>query len=300
MKKHLALISSLFLLAACHTVTLEEPEIGNGTETGSKCMNFVYRGFSMTEIDGYDIPSSAYTKAATDKKYTDNLLLGIFDMDGMLIDTIQYQGKDDTTVQYGTFSHILKYGKYTVLAMGWDGTQKCLVHSLDSISFSDNWVPNTFLCRQNIIVSDAYSDTRELSLKRCVARFMLYLEDDIYPEQVSTIKFSISGAGNTLNSENRHCTHIRSFDREIPVNIAPSQIKSVYANCFLPSDSANIAIDISAYDANGETVTRKSFSNVPAKINYSTNYTGNFFNYSLGNSNITFDTEFDGEINMDF
>lgn len=300
MKKHLTLILSLFLLAACHTVTFEEPEIGNGTETGSKRMNFVYKGFSMTEIDGFDAPNSVSTKTTTDKKYTDNLLLGIFDMDGTLIDTIQYQSKDDTTIQYGNFSHVLKYGKYTILALGWNGNQECHVHSLDSIYFSENWVPNTFLCRQNIIVSDAYSDTRELTLKRCIARFMLHLEDDIYPEQLSTIKFSISGAGNTLNSENRHCTHIQSFYREIPVNIAPSQIKSVSVNCFLPSDSASIAIDISAYGANGEVVTHKSFSNVPAKINYSTNYYGNFFNYSLGNSNITFDTEFEGEINMDF
>lgn len=300
MKKSISLVIPFLLLASCHTVTFEEPEIGNGTETGSKCMNFVYRGFSMTEIDGNEIYESLGTKAAVSKKYTDNLLFGIFDMDGTLIDTIQYQSKADTTIEYGTFSHVLKYGRYTVLAMGWDGSQKCHVHSMDSIYFSENWVPHTFLCRKNIVVNDTYSDTREISLKRCVSRFMLYLEDEVYPEQISMIKINISGAGSTLDSETRHCTHIQSFEREIPVDIAPSKIKSLTSYCFLPTDSANIGIEICAFDANGEIITSRTFNDVPAKINFSTNYTGNLFNYHSGSSDIAIETEFDGDINVDF
>lgn len=300
MKKNILLLLSLLLLASCQTVTFEDIDADGGGETGSKCMNFVYHGFSMTEIDGNEIGETIGTKAATDKKYTDNLLLGIFDMDGTLVDSIQYQSKNDTTIQYGNFSHVLKYGRYIVLAMGWDGSQKCHVHSLDSIYFSENWVPNTFLCRKNIIVNDTYSDTREISLKRCVSRFMLYLEDEVYPEQVSKITINISGAGSTLDSESQHCTHVQSFEREIPVNIAPSKIKSLTSYCFLPTDSANIGIEICAVDADGEIVTSRKFNDVPAKINYSTNYTGNFFNYYSGNSDIAIEAEFEGEINVHF
>ena len=299
------LISSLFLIvllfSSCQKMSFDENEVGS--ESRTKCMTFRFGGFTMTGIEEIqnDDPDSEESRAATNQtNYSDNLLLGIFDMDGCLIDSIQYQYKKDTNTNYGTFTHTLKYGKYTVLAIGWNGEQQCHVHSLDSICFSEKWVPNTFLCRQNFIVNDSYSDTRTLVLKRCVARFMLSFKDEIIPSDLDKFTMDISGAGNTLNSGTRHCSKIETYQRVIDVDIAPSLVKSISSFCFLPLDSAGVNIDVVAYNKDGDTISSKSFSNVPMKINYSTNFIGNFYNFASGTDEITFATDFDGEFVHEF
>lgn len=292
-------ISSLLLfsllLFSCQKMTFEEVEADN--ESGTMCMTFKFGGFSLTGIEEMQ-PDDVYESRATTSQsnYTDNLLLGIYDMTGNLIDSIQYQKKSETSTNYGTFSHTLKYGKYTILAIGWNGDQVCHVNGLDSIYFSENWVPNTFLARKNIVVDDSYSDTRTITLKRCVAKFMISFKDEIVPDNLKRFTIDISGAGNTLNSENRHCSQIQNFQREVLVDIAPSMVKTLTSYCFLPQDSAGVTVDIVAYDSNGDTISHKNFTNVPMKINYSTNYAGNFYNFASGTESIAFETEFDGEI----
>ena len=201
---------------------------------------------------------------------------------------------------YGTFTRTLDYGKYTILALGWNGNQKCIVHNLDSITFSEGWVPNTFLCRQNIIVSDSYSNTRTLTLRRCIARFMLYFKDTRIPQETSEFIINISGVGNSLNSETRHCTTTEDITRTIPVTIDPSKIKSLTTYCFLPADSTSVSVNIVAKDTIGETISERTFEEVPMKINYSTNYTGNFFTISDITTSITFEIDFDGDFNHEF
>lgn len=299
MKKLTAFILLTVCFISCHKMSFDDNETGNESKT--RCMYFRFGGFTMTGMEEMSPDDNSESRTSTNQaNYTDNMLLGIFDTDGNIVDSIQYQSKDDSNTSYGSFSHTLKYGKYTVLAIGWNGTQKCHVASLDSIYFSENWVPNTFLCRQNFIVNDTYSDTRTLTLRRCVAKFVLSFKDEIIPNDLSHFTIDISGAGNTLNSETRHCTHIQDFSRKIPVDISPTKIKSLTSYCILPKDSAGITIDIVAYDSNGDTVSHKNFTQVPMKINYSTNYTGNFYNFASATDDLSFETAFDGEFNHNF
>lgn len=293
------LLLAIFVLTSCQKITFSENETDENTLT--RCMYFHLGGFTMTGMEEMDPNDASESRATTNQtNYTDNLLLGIFDIDGNVIDSIQYQRKSDTNPSYGSFSHTLKYGKYTVLAIGWNGDQECHVQNLDSIYFSENWVPNTFLCRQNFIVNDTYSDTRRLTLKRCVAKFVLSFKDEIIPDDLDYFTFTFSGAGNTINSETLHCTHIQEFSRRIDVNTEPSKIKTLNSYCFLPNDSAGTTIDIVAFDSKGDTVSHKNFTEVPMKINYSTNYMGNFYNFASATDDVTFETEFDGEINHEF
>ena len=296
-------ITSLLFLAlalySCQKMTFEGNE--NPNNYGTKNMSFKLGGFNMSGLEEIESDNSSESRAATTQNdYTDNLLLGIYDMNGNLIDDIQYQNKSESDINYGTFSHTLKYGKYTIIAMGWNGTQQCNVHSLDSITFSEEWVPNTFLCRQNIIVSESYSETRTLSLKRCVARFKMILKDDSIPQELNSFVINFSGAGNSLNSKTQHCANITDFYRTIPININPSKIKDISAYCFLPEDCTEINISVTAYNANDSVITSKTFNNVPMKINYSTNYTGIYFPIGSISESVVFETEFDGEFNSEF
>ena len=299
--KHIksSLLLLVILLTSCQKISFNENETGEIQNT--RCMYFHLGGFTMTGMEEMDPHDASESRASTNQaNYTDNLLLGIFDNDGNVIVSIQYQRKSDTNPSYGSFSHTLKYGKYTVLALGWNGTQECHVHSLDSIYFSEDWVPNTFLCRQNFIVNDTYSDTRSLTLKRCVAKFVLSFKDEIIPNDLAYFTLKFSGAGNTINSETRHCTHIQDFSRKLDVKTEPSKIKALTSYCFLPEDSATTTVDIIAFDSKGDTVSHKNFTNVPMKINYSTNYMGNFYNFASATDDISFETAFDGEFNHDF
>ena len=100
---------------------------------------------------------------------------------------------------------------------------------------------------------------------------MLSFKDEIIPSDLDKFTMDISGAGNTLNSGTRHCSKIETYQRVIDVDIAPSLVKSISSYCFLPLDSAGVNIDVVAYNKDGDTISSKSFSNVPMKINYSTN-----------------------------
>ena len=300
MKQYISsLLFLAFALCSCQKMTFEENEFPN--ESGTITMSFKLGGFSMSSFEEMQSDGSSESRAATNQNnYTDNLLLGIYDMDGNLVDNIQYQNKTENTDDYGTFSHTLQYGKYTILAIGWNGTQECEVHSLDNITFNEGWVPNTFLCRQNIVVSESYSDTRTLILKRCVARFKMILKDKSIPKELNKFVVSFSGAGNTLNSETRHCVNATDFSKTISVNIDPSRITDISTYCFLPEDSTSININVTAYDADNSVIADRTFNNVPMQINYSTNYSGIYFPMDEISGSIDFDTEFEGEINSNF
>lgn len=299
MNKFTILSAFALLLTSCQVVSFDDEEDNTGRGKGEKAMYFrltTNQNYDIVEITDND--EDATRTAAKDA--TDHLLLGIYDEQGNLVDTITYQHKDDSTLpSYGTFNHTLKYGKYTLLALGWNGTQKCTVHRPDSISFSEGWAPQTFLCRQNIVVSESFSDTRSLSLKRCIAKFTIVLKDEIKPEGISNFVFSFSGAGNTLNSETRHCTRIKDFSRIISTS-PTTKIKTVTSYCFLPSDSTGISINVVAHDASGNVLADKTFADVPMKINYDTRYSGNLFSIGSTNTSIEVETEYDGEINIGF
>lgn len=307
MKKITILSALVFLLASCQVVNFDDEENNNNPAKGEKTMHFRLTPYSMNNLD--EIPNgnadmtadSNNPTRATSPNATDHLLLGIYDDKGNLVDTIVYQDKDDTTLPtYGTFTHTLKFGKYTLLALGWNGNQKCTVHRPDSISFSEDWAPHTFLCRQNIVVSESYSDTRSLSLKRCVAKFTLKFKDANIPQEISDFIISFSGAGCTLNSETKYCAQQKDFTRTIPVTIDPSKVKSLTSYCFLPSDSTGLSINVTARDTDGNTLENRTFENVPMKINYETKYSGYYFQVGSIEGSVDFDTNYDGEFNAEF
>ncbi len=313
MRTSTILYALVILFASCQSMSFEEEENTGNTAKGEKTMHFRLT-YSMSNLDelpnsnddivttGEDSDEAPTRASSSQQNTTDHLLLGIYDTQGNLVDTIIYQDKDDPTLSntYGTFTHTLKYGKYTIMALGWNGSQKCTVHRPDSISFSEDWVPQTFLCHQNIVVSDSYSDTRSLSLRRCVAKFTLKFKDASMPQELSEFTLRFSGAGCTLNGTTKYCAEQKDFTRTIPVTIDPSNVKSISAYSFLPSDSTGLTLNITARDANGITLGERTFEDVPMKINYETKYSGNFFPYGALDGAFEFDTDYDGEFNIEF
>lgn len=303
MKKTTVLSVFGIIMASCQVVTFEDDSTAVNPPTGEKTMHFKLNTYSMDSMD--EIPDDddgtrnaqgVLTRAAI-QNATDHIILGIYDAQNKLVDTLICQNKSDNNLpNYGTITHTLKYGKYSILALGWNGDQKCIVHRHDSISFSEDWVPHTFLCRQNIVVSESFSDTRSLSLRRCVAKFTIKFDDKFIPEDLSYFVTRFSGGGCTLNSETKYCAEIQEVTRKLPLTMEPSKLKELSSYCFLPSDGANIVVNVTAYDANDSILANRTFEKVPMKINYITTYTGNFFNYGNVEGNVDFDITYDGDI----
>lgn len=302
MKKNFLLAPLLLLLAACQTMTFDSSDDdgkGNNETTATRLMHFRLSGLSMTSFEELTEDKDVVANAASARQNgTDHILFAIYDKDGNAVDTVTYQDKDDAS--YGTFSRTLKYGTYTIIALGWNGSQQCNIERPDSIFFNEGWVPHTFLCRQNIIVNGTYSDTRTLSMKRCVSRFVINFEDKNRPQEIKDFVVTFIGAGNALNSETRLCPQRQDFSRTVISNIDPSKITSLTTYCFLPEESTTIDINVVAHDSQGKVVGERKFNDVPVRINYSTNYSGTFFPFDSATGSVTFEQDFDGEITGTF
>lgn len=290
----ICLISVLITALSCQSTSLDD--VSEDT-AGKKVMHFNVKGYTITNFESTTDVASSQTKAASTTDVTDNLLLGVFDKDGNMVGepTIQAKGDED----YGTFSYTLNYGRYTILAIGWNGTMTCNVNSLNNISFSEQWVPHAFMSRQNIVVSESYSDTRTITMGRCVARFEIGFNDaPNYPTNLSKFVVSISGAGNTLNSEDGHCAAIQNYTRELAIN-NPSTLKNIAVYCFLPAEESLVTLNVDAQDSEGNSITSRTFTDVTMKINHITRYTGYFFSASA-TDNIIFNNEYSGTMEETF
>lgn len=301
MKNILWSIVLLLPLAACQTMTFDEEEINpteqnEAEEKGTKEMHFHCAGFKSTYLE----ETEDATKASSTQEYTDHIILAIYDKDGNQVGNAIKQDKGDPNITYGTFSYTLEYGKYTILAIGWNGEQQCLITSLENISFSENWVPQMFICRQNIVVSESYSNQRTMTLKRCVATWVLNCTDKNIPKEASVFKFHFTNAGNTLNSETLYCPQTQDFEREVVSEGNLTSPLKITAHCFLPQESGTINVKVSVYDKSGNIIAEREITDIPMRINCRTISSGNLFPIGEANGNVAFETEYAEDINHSF
>lgn len=257
-------------------------------------MYFNLKGYKVTSFEPMN--SADQTRATETENVTDNLMLGVFDKNGKQIGEFTVQNKDDEN--FGTFAYTLTYGTYTVLALGWNGTATCNAKDINNITFSDNAVPQTFMCRQNIVVSESYSDTRTLTLKRCVTNLYISLKDSNKPVDLAKYVIEISGAGNALNSETGFCAAVQTFTKEIIVP-AENSGKKISVYNFLPAKTSNVTYKLSAIDSEGNAFAEHTFTDIEMKINYQSIYSGYLYSYPA-NGNLEFDFEYEGTTNGTF
>lgn len=278
----LPLMSSLILcMVSCQGISFEEDE-DESESRGSMEMKIRLTGLSPSSPDVYK-PVATQGESRATSKDTDSpehLLLAIYTKKGNLVDKIMIQDKSSAE-EFGTFKKELEFGTYTILAIGWRGSQECIVgdgesipSSLDSVSFSERWVPNSYICRQNIIVSDSYSDTRTLSLKRCVTKFLLMFAEDKVPDNIHDCVIEAKGIGWRMAQTSHYCKPEATYTRVISVNPTNTGI-TFYA--FMPKEESEADIVITARDVDGNTLAKQTYENVPLKINRCTEFSEHFF-----------------------
>ena len=192
---------------------------------------------------------------------------------------------------FGTLSLTLPLGEYQLVVVAHNGLGNATITSPDKITFPNNKCTNTFYAYQEFSVKE---DTAfDISLKRAVALFRLVVEDPI-PSDVVQMKFYYTGGSSTFNSVsgygcvNSKQTEYRNVDDEMRQG---GGLFDLYTFPHAVKDT--LKMTVTALSDNEATVKERTFSVIPVEINSITQYSGTFFETSMGESDLDIHFEVD-------
>ncbi|MBO4549297.1 MAG: hypothetical protein J5733_01080, partial [Bacteroidaceae bacterium] len=155
-----------------------------------------------------DLSSLAASSRATEtiSMTLANLSLTIFDAETneRVIPTILHKSTDydsdaETAKTFPQFSVSLPYGHYRILVLGYNGSRECNIASLNHISWTDDYVPNTFLYQEEFTLNENTNLNKEITLKHVVSAFRMTAEDAI-PAELKKMRFISTAGGIVLDA----------------------------------------------------------------------------------------------------
>lgn len=203
---------------------------------------------------------------------------------------------------YGQFSATLAYGQYTVVFLGYDGTRTADMSKPTDIVFTDQYVPNMFYKTIQLTVSAASTDAQSIVLTRGVAAFTLRHEGYI-PNTLKTMKVVANGGGNHFNALTGFATEVAERWSEFNMtSVVGGTTFGLTFYTFLPAETATMSFTAVATDTDGKELQKRTFSNVPMKINQRTTYSGQFFGSgtNVQGFNLSLDTDQWDEVNQTY
>ncbi len=260
----LAVILSFFCFISC---SKSEEIIMEKKSLSFQVTNF--KQYSFDEISRADV------------SILDRLAFCVYDAETSEIvvpEVLQSKGEDN----YGQFSVSLYPGTYRVVFLGYNGSRTCDLSNLEAISFSDSYVPQTFLYSAEITVDDKTPEQTQIELHRVVAAIKVTLEDAI-PEGVVMFRFTSTGGGTSLNAKTEFSpvSAGRTWGISVPEDRIGKQGVKLTGYLFLTSQTEQMDFTLEALNQNGEIICSKSFQNVPMGINTISCYKGKFFDKSV-------------------
>ena len=279
-------VFSLGFLASCQNND-EVPE-ASSQEVVFRVVN--YTQYSLDEL----------TRAEADA--LDHLVLGVFDAetDAQVESPIV---QDKGASGYGTFSVKLTKGSYRLVFLGYDGKKAFQMTSPSTISFVDNYVPQTFLYSTVLTVGDEALPAQNVVLKRAVGAFRLTVADAL-PSNLSKMRFTSNCGSTTLDGKTGFAAGStgRVHDISIPKDSLGKTGIKMRTYLFLPAGETEMDITVDALTANGSVIRSRTFPAVPMKINSLLTYEGEFFAAASSNmsASVTVDTEWNSEVTVPF
>ncbi len=239
---------------------------------GKVSVNFRVHNFRQYVMDELTRASSV--------EVLDHLAFAVYDAaSGSLVQEAEVQDVGDE--DYGSFSATLSPGNYRMVFLGYNGKETCQLTSPTSISFSNSYVPQTFLYSTEMTVDADAADVQTITLSRVVSALKVTIEDAI-PEGVKKFRLSASGGGTVLNAQTGLApsatgkTHVIN----VPDNLVGTKGVSLTTFLYLTSDAEDVDFTVEALDANGAVVRSREFKDVPMGINVMSCYKGSFFDAS--------------------
>lgn len=273
-------ICSLQMLTSCQS----GPESSNDLE-GQCTVTFSVTNYKQINLD--DLSSSGTTRATETIRMTlANLSLTVFDAETneRVSPTILHKSSDYDATNAKTFSQFsvsLPYGHYRVLVLGYNGSRECSIASLNHISWTEDYVPNTFSYCGELVLNQDANLNREITLDHVVAAFRVTAEDAI-PAELKKMRFISSVGGTVLDATTGYATQNtgRTSDITVPADSVGKQGVCFTAYLFLPVEQINGNYTVQAIGKNNAILNEKHFSDVPLRINYLTVWQGKAFEVS--------------------
>ena len=280
---------SLFLLlATCSFALFTSCQSGpdeSSVPEGQCTVTFSVSNYKQISFDDL---SSALTTRATISMTLANLSLTVFDAETnecvcptILHKSSDYEGDGETAMTFPQFSVTLPYGHYRLLVLGYNGSRECNIASLNHISWTEDYVPNTFLyCEEFTLDKDA-SLNREITLKHVVSAFRVTAEDAI-PAELKKMRF-ISTVGGTVLDATTGFTP-QSTGRTSEISVPSSYVGTAGVDftvyLFLPQEQLTGNYTVQALGSSDVVLCQKQFYDVPLRINYLTEWQGKSFEAS--------------------
>ena len=267
--------SLLAMLTACEKPITPEGDDGN-----------VHLTFVPTTHD----VSTRGTVAIGD--YFSRLAVQMFDQDGnKVFDKVKTQSRDDD--DFGTLNVGLTAGTYTVVAVGHSSPVTPTIKSTDMVQFTaKDGIKNsdTFSYCGNVTI-DADHTSHELRMNRMTAMVMFEFTDETMPTNYVALRADYSGGSANFNpSTSEGCT--KSTQSELRGKATPYFFTFPYL-----SDTGTLKMTLTALDADENTLTTKTLTDVPVTRNRITHCQGTLF----GNGDFTiYQTAFGLSVNTDW
>lgn len=269
----------VFFIASCQKVAVDDVD-ENGEEQSPKSLIT----FRINQIEQTPFSSSEYSSRATSiTKLCSHIFLAVYKSDGERLTTKSQNSSDK---DFGKLSVSLAKGTYRIVLLAYNQKDNPTAANAEKILFGNNGkMTDTFLWSDEITVENNLE--KDISMKRAVAMFRLITTDNI-PSNVAKMKFYYTGGSSTLNAITG--TGNANSKQEENLTVAETGKPGTFEVYTFPKDDENVLkIEVTALDANGNTVASRTFEDVPISRNKITQYKGEFFTGGdSGNVTITF------------
>ena len=275
-------------LASCEKVAIPESD-------ASEELNGNLR-VSVFQIEQTPFAGSTRTTEAASVACT-RLNFAIYDEDGSRLKQINQQSSAD---DFGSVAFQLDEGTYQLVVVGHSANGNPTMTDPTKIQFSNaTGYTDTFLCYGEVTIGEDPVDY-EVSLDRIVSLCRFVITDDI-PAEVKKLRFYYTGGSGAFNAvTGLGCV---ASKQDVKFDVTPTGSKQFDLYTFLHDQSDNIALTVTALDANGNELYSRQFD-VPMQQNNITWLSGAFFNGSGSSSTtisgVTVNTDWAGETHLTF
>ncbi len=275
-------------LASCEKVAI--PENDASEELNGNLRVSVYQ-IEQTPFAGSTCTTEAASAACT------KLNFAIYDEDGSRLKQINQQS---SAADFGSVAFQLDEGTYQLVVVGHSANGNPTMTDPTKIQFSNaTGYTDTFLCYGEVTIGEDPVDY-EVSLDRIVALCRFVITDDI-PAELKKLRFYYTGGSGAFNAvTGLGCV---ASKQDVKFDVTPTGSKQFDLYTFLHDQSDNIALTVTALDANGNELYSRQFD-VPMQQNNITWLSGAFFNGSGSSSTtisgVTVNTDWAGETHLTF
>lgn len=258
--------------AACQKV-----DVGNETEVpdGTNLVTFKVRQFEQKNFD------KAKSRATEISRLCKHIELIVY-KDGARVNKIS-QGSDDK--DYGTLSVALAPGTYRAVILAHNQEKSPTTTDAEKISFGSD-ISDTFLWSDQITVSADKGLDVDVSMHRVVAMVRI-ATTDVIPQNVASITFYYTGGSSTLDAlTGEGCVKSRQTVKRTVTEAMRGKTGTFEIYTFPRSDSESLHLEVTALDANGNTVCSHTFGEVPVTCNKISEYDGALFTNGMSGGDV--------------